>query len=143
VGDGKAAILKSSEQSGETAMHEFSTAVSIVQAVTDAATTHGATRVAAIHLQVGQMSMLNHDQLLFGIEIAAQETVAQNAKVTIEVLPIKIACKSCGTESIPEGEQSIYEILSSMTCPKCGSREVDVIQGRECIVKDIEAVVDD
>lgn len=124
-------------------MHEFSTAVSVVQAVTDAAATHGATRVAAIHLQVGQMSMLNHDQLRFGIEIAARETLAENAKVTIEVLPIKIVCKSCGTESIPKGEQSIYEILSSMTCPKCSSRDVEVVQGRECIVKDIEAVVDE
>lgn len=124
-------------------MHEFSTAVSIVQAVTEAATTHGATRVSAIHLQIGQMSMLNHDQLLFGIEIAARETMAENAAVTIEVLPIKILCKSCGAESIPKGEQSLYEMLSSMVCPKCSSREVEVVQGRECIVKDIEAVVDE
>jgi len=124
-------------------MHEFSTAVSIIQAVTEAATAHGATRVSAIHLQVGQMSMLNHEQLLFGIEIAARETLAENAAVTIETLPIKVTCKSCGAESIPKGEQSLYELLSSMTCPKCSSKELEVIQGRECIVKDIEAVVDD
>jgi len=124
-------------------MHEFSTAVSIVQAVTEAATIHGATRVAAIHLQIGQMSMLNHDQLLFGIEIAARETMAENAAVTIEVLPIRILCKSCGAESVPKGEQSLYDVLSSMVCPKCSSREVEVVQGRECIVKDIEAVVEE
>jgi hydrogenase nickel incorporation protein HypA/HybF len=124
-------------------MHEFSTAVSIVQAVTEAATIHGATRVAAIHLQIGQMSMLNHDQLLFGIEIAARETMAENAAVTIEVLPIRILCKSCGAESALRGEQSLYDMLSTMVCPKCSSREVEVIQGRECIVKDIEAVVDE
>jgi hydrogenase nickel incorporation protein HypA/HybF len=124
-------------------MHEFSTAVSIVQAVTEAATIHGATRVAAIHLQIGQMSMLNHDQLLFGIEIAARETMAENAAVTIEVLPIRILCKSCGVESALKGEQSLYDVLSTMACPKCSSREVEVVQGRECIVKDIEAVVDE
>lgn len=124
-------------------MHEFSTAVSIIQAVTEAATVHGATRVAAIHLQIGQMSMLNHDQLLFGIEVAARETIAEKAAVTIEVLPIKILCKSCGAESLLKEGQSLYDVLSSMACPQCSSREVEVVQGRECIVKDIEAVVDD
>ena len=122
-------------------MQEFSTAVSIVQAVTEAAATHGATKVAAIHLQIGQMSMLNHDQLLFGIEIAARDTIAEKAAVTIEVLPIRILCRSCGAESVPEAQQSLYEMLSAMACPKCSSREVEVVQGRECVIKDIEAIV--
>jgi hydrogenase nickel incorporation protein HypA/HybF len=124
-------------------MHEFSTAVSIVQSVAEAATMHGATRVAAIHLQVGQMSMLNHDQLLFGIEIAARETVAENAAVTIEVLPIKILCKSCGNESVPKEQHSLYDVLSSLVCPYCSSKEVEIVQGRECVIKDIEAIVEE
>lgn len=123
-------------------MHEFSTAVNIVEAVKRAATSYGATRVLSIHLQIGQLSMLNHDQLLFGIEIASKSTIAEGATVTIEPLLTKISCKACGVESVVQKQNSIYDLLTTLKCPKCDSKEVEIIQGRECIVKDIQAVID-
>lgn len=123
-------------------MHEFSTAVNIIETVKRAAQSWGAKRILAISLQIGKLSMLNQDQLLFGIEIAAKGTIAEGAKIKVDSLPTKISCKKCGEKSrVKDG--TIYEILSSLSCPKCGSRTVDVIQGRECIVKDVKAVIEE
>ena len=123
-------------------MHEFSTAVGIVNSVKRAAGLHKATRVAAIRLQIGPLSMLNHDQLLFGIEIASKDTILEGADISIEILSIKTICKECGTETVIVEQKPIYELLATLVCPKCGSKSVEIIQGRECIIKDIKAVID-
>lgn len=124
-------------------MHEFSTAVSIIEAIKRAAKDYGATKVTGITIQIGKLSMLNHDQLLFGLEIATKDSIVEGAKITIEPLPIKIRCNRCATKSIVNKEGALYEVLSSLTCPKCKARDIDIIQGRECVVKDIQAVLDE
>lgn len=123
-------------------MHEFSTAVSIIEAVKRAAKSYDATKVVGITLQIGKLSMLNHDQLVFGMEIASKGSVAEGAKVTIEPLPTKIRCRQCCIESEVTQEGALYEILSSLTCSQCQTKDVEVIQGRECIIKDIQAEVE-
>ena len=124
-------------------MHEFSTAVSIVEAVKRAAESHGAKRVSKISLQIGKLSMLNHEQLKFGIEIASKDTIVEGAEVIIEPLVIKITCKKCGTESVVKEKGTLYEVLTSLACSSCTAKDVKVIQGRECVVKDIKAIVED
>jgi len=123
-------------------MHEFSTALGIVETVKRVAKDHGATRVISIHLQVGDLTLLNHDQLRFGIEVASQGTIAEGAEVVIEALPVRIVCKQCGAESTIENQSMLYELLSAMKCRKCGAVDVDIVQGRECIIKDIRATVE-
>lgn len=123
-------------------MHEFSTAVGIVNAVKRAANTHKATRVIAIRLQIGPLSMLNHDQLIFGIEIASKGTILEGAEISIDTLVVKTVCKNCGTETVIEEQKPIYDLLATLVCSKCDSKGVEIIQGRECIIKDIKAVVD-
>jgi hydrogenase nickel incorporation protein HypA/HybF len=122
-------------------MHEFSTAVNIIEAVKRAAKSYGASRVRRITLQIGKLSMLNHDQLLFGMEIAAKGSVAEGADISIEPLPTKARCRQCGIESVVADKGSLYDILTSLVCPKCDSQNMDISQGRECIVKDIQAEV--
>ncbi len=124
-------------------MHEFSTAVNIIEAVNRAAKSHNVNKVVGITLQIGKLSMLNHDQLLFGIEIAAKDSVAEDVKVTIEPLPTKIRCRQCKTESIIADKGTLYEVLSSLSCKKCQAKDIEVIQGRECVIKDIQAEVDE
>ncbi|MFX1509716.1 MAG: hydrogenase maturation nickel metallochaperone HypA [Promethearchaeota archaeon] len=123
-------------------MHEFSTAVSIVEAVKRAAKSYGATKVVKITLQIGQLSMLNHDQLVFGIEMASKDTIVEGAEITIEPLTTRIRCRQCSTESDVTREGPLYEILSSLACSNCNTKDVEVIQGRECIIKDIQAEVE-
>jgi hydrogenase nickel incorporation protein HypA/HybF len=124
-------------------MHEFSTAIGIVNAVKRAAGSHKATRVTSIRLQIGPLSMLNHDQLIFGIEIASKGTILEGAEISIEVLTIKTRCKKCGTETVVDEQRPTYELLTSLVCPKCDSKDVEIIQGRECIIRDVKAVVND
>ena len=123
-------------------MHEFSTAVSIVEAVKKAAMSYGVAKVVGITLQIGKLSMLNHDQLLFGIEMASKDSTVEGATVTIEPLPTKIRCRKCGVESEITQEGALYEILTSLACSQCSSKDVEVIQGRECIIKDIQVEVE-
>lgn len=123
-------------------MHEFSTAVSIVDAVKRAAESYGATKVMRITLQIGKLSMLNHDQLLFGIDIASKDSIVEGAKVTIEPLTTKIRCRKCGADSEITQKGPLYDILTSMACSQCQSKDVELIQGRECVIKDIQAEVE-
>ncbi len=69
------------------------------------------------------MSCINNDSLLFCFNAIAKETIAQNALIKIDRIPIKIKCKKCKREG------SVEEYI--FVCKHCGAREIEVVQGKE------------
>ncbi|MCS6773263.1 MAG: hydrogenase maturation nickel metallochaperone HypA, partial [Thermoflexales bacterium] len=60
-------------------MHELSIALSLVESVESAARQAGAQRVTRIQLQLGALSGVVKEALLFSYDIAAQGTLAEGA----------------------------------------------------------------
>ncbi|HEX54741.1 MAG: hydrogenase maturation nickel metallochaperone HypA [Candidatus Altiarchaeales archaeon] len=119
-------------------MHEFSIAVNILENAIKEAKKHKANRVKEIFLEIGQLTLINPEQLEFAIKSIAEGTIAENLRVNIEISPIRV---KCGNEHVNELQcdgKDYYFLLSHLRCPECGEA-VKILSGRECILKRIIA----
>jgi hydrogenase nickel incorporation protein HypA/HybF len=111
-------------------MHELSIAQNIVTIVVDEAKRAGAASVKTIRIRAGALRGIVREQLLFSFDFVKTGTVAEGATLEMETLPIRAACKTCSREFGVEN----YEMI----CPECTSKELNLIQGMELDVKEIE-----
>lgn len=104
-------------------MHEVSLMQNVISLVSDAAEAQGGGDVRSIHLKIGRMAGVNIDSLKFAFDIVSKGTVAEGGSLEIERVPLKLHCKGCGREFSPE--------QFSLTCPACGSSDMEILSGRE------------
>ncbi len=102
---------------------------------------HSAKNVVEIDLEVGELTFLNPDQLRFAFEALSEGTVAERAKLNIEKVGVRIKCPRCGYEgpiSYEGPEDHLGYLPRFLECSVCGSREPDVISGRECMIRSLK-----
>ncbi len=90
----------------------------------------GAKKVNYVKIAVGNLLMLNPEQLKFCFDVVTRGTVAENAKLEIEVVKAKIKCTSCGKE--------FDEYIG--ICDECGGI-LSVEGGKEMILEKVEMEV--
>jgi len=112
-------------------MHELSIARNLVEMAETAALDAGGTRVTQLNLQIGQLSGVVSDALLFCFGIAAQGTTVDGAKLEIETLPTIVHCTDCDRESI-------LPSIQRFRCPICDAPAIQIVQGRELELVSIE-----
>lgn len=131
---------------GAPRLHEFSTALMIIDTVIKAALENNAKKVTEINLELGELTLLNPEYLKFGLETAAEGTIAEGATIKIVIKPGVIRCQECGYEGEVKREEldgapHIPQLLSlSLKCPSCGSNLTKIVGGRECTIKNIQIV---
>ncbi len=111
-------------------MHELSLAMDLVEQLTEVAARENASEVTEINVVIGAMSGVERVPFEFAFPEAARNTPMEGAVLNIEEVPVVIRCSDCS------GETEIDELL--MVCPKCNSVSVEVIQGKEFLVKSME-----
>jgi len=111
-------------------MHEMSIAQSILKIVLTEAQRNGATKVKTVRIRAGELRGIVQDQLGFFFEFITKDTIAEGAVLEVEQVPIKAKCKSCEHVFMVQN----YEFL----CAECASKDVDVLEGLELAVKEIE-----
>jgi hydrogenase nickel incorporation protein HypA/HybF len=122
-------------------MHEFSISSEIVRTVLDAAEQNGGKKVLSVQLEIGEMALLNLEQVTFWIHELFRGSVAEGAKVKVKTIKARIRCQSCGYRGKVKSEAGdIFQHLTVCQCPKCGSFEIKVEKGRECTLRRIQAV---
>jgi len=111
-------------------MHEYSIAYDIYATARRAALEHHATVVKRIHVDIGEMAMVNPDQLefLFGA-IAEEDPLFKGTVLESRTISPRVQC-SCG-----------YSGTELYVCPVCGALP-ELVQGKEIFVSNIEAEVD-
>ena len=124
-------------------MHEYSTAVGVIETITAVAKEHNATRIKKVELVVGDFSMLNTEQLKFAFEIAAEGTFAEKADLIIEAQKGEIDCKDCGYKGSVDAKKKdvdhfVVDLVNIFECPKCKSNNTKISGGRDIYVKNIE-----
>jgi hydrogenase nickel incorporation protein HypA/HybF len=117
-------------------MHELSMAQAIVDTVLDAAEKNDAQDVLEVTIEIGQLTMLNSEQLKFLLDVIIEGTLLENSKILIEEIPVEIKCQSCDFEGEANTEGSDH-YLTIVICPECGGRNFEITKGRECNVKNI------
>ena len=111
-------------------MHELKIAEELIGIIVQVAESENLKKVTKVNLQFGKMIMIVPDVFHFVFESAVKGTVAKNAKLYIEILPVKFACKKCKEET--EIDNLIF------VCHYCGSNDLQLTQGRETIIESIE-----
>lgn len=118
-------------------MHELSMAQAIVDTVIDAAEKNNATEVVEVTIEVGMLTMLNPEQLKFLLGVIVENTLLEKSEIIIEDVPVEIKCRNCEFTGLANTEGSDH-YLAIVLCPECGERNVEIIKGRECNVKNIK-----
>ena len=88
-------------------------------------------RVLALHLQIGALSCVHRDSLLYSFELVAQGTPLEGARLVIESVPVAIYCARCAEVVSLDG-------IQSFRCPHCTTPSADIRAGRELDLVAIE-----
>jgi hydrogenase nickel incorporation protein HypA/HybF len=131
-------------------MHEVSVMTEIVNSILDEVTKHQFQNIQKVHLEVGELMFLGEDQLRFAFTILTQDIeVLKGSELYIKNIKPRIQCESCGFEGDLTHESignpkdpSLHLAFPKFSCPKCNG-SIKVIEGRECIVRNITGVVED
>jgi hydrogenase nickel incorporation protein HypA/HybF len=66
-------------------------------------------------------------------DVYKKDTIADEAELKIEEVPLKVKCQQCGAEIIKDD----FVFL----CEKCASRELETLAGTELLLEKIEMEV--
>jgi hydrogenase nickel insertion protein HypA len=125
-------------------MHEFSVISSIMELVKSEMEKRKAIKVLEIHLEVGELSFLSHDALQFGFgALAESEPKIEKDALRIITKPAGVRCRNCDYAGPLKVQDSSLGHLGTpiFQCPECAG-PVDVLQGRECTVRNIRMEVE-
>jgi hydrogenase nickel incorporation protein HypA/HybF len=115
-------------------VHELSVVASLLDFLLDQTREHKAQRVTLVKLRIGQLSGVVPELLQSAFEIYRKGTVVEHARLEINIVPIRVRCRACGADSPMEDDYS---------CSSCGSRDLEIQEGRELLVEKIELETDD
>ena len=118
-------------------MHELSMAEAIVETVLDVAEKNDAQEIVEVTIEVGELTMLNPEQVKFLLGVLAEDTLLEGAEIIIEEVPVEIKCRSCEFTGLANTDGSDH-YLSIVKCPQCDERNVEILTGKECNVKTIK-----
>jgi hydrogenase nickel incorporation protein HypA/HybF len=107
-------------------MHEMA----ITQSVVDAVCEHAAGRqVRSVKVEVGALCAVVPDAMQFCFELATEGTVADGARLDVDVQPGAARCRSCGER---------FDLLDLILLCPCGSADVEVLAGRDLRILSME-----
>ena len=113
-------------------MHELSVCQAMVAQVETIARTHGACGVRRVYLSIGPLSGVEPQLLAQAFPLACAGTVAQQAELNIETLPVRIHCDTCGedTPALP----------NRLVCGVCSDWHTHLISGDELLLTSVELI---
>lgn len=115
-------------------MHEMSIARSLLEIIDEHVPRPdgAAGRVKVVRLRIGEMAGVVPESLRFCFEVASEGTIAHGAELVIEEIPIRCRCRQCRADFAVER----YAFI----CPRCSSRDVELLSGSELDVTELELV---
>ena len=111
-------------------MHEMSLAESVLQIIEDTARAQKFTHVRTVVLEIGALSAVEPEAMLFCFDAVTRGSLAEGAKLEIVEIPGTGWCMECG-KNVTLSER--YGL-----CPECGDARVEITSGNELRVKDLE-----
>jgi hydrogenase nickel incorporation protein HypA/HybF len=122
-------------------MHEFSISSEIVRTVLDTAEKNHGKKVLSIQLEIGELTLLNLEQVTFWMDELFKGSVAEGAKIKVRTIKARIRCKACGYEGQNSSDQKdLFQHFVPLSCPQCGASQIEIKRGYECVLKRIQAI---
>jgi hydrogenase nickel incorporation protein HypA/HybF len=111
-------------------MHEISIARSIIEIAEAKAREANSRSIQSIKIRLGESARIAREALEFAFDVARRETLAENARLEIESVPMVVRCVTCGPVRDPVRDVCLI-------CPQCGL-PLEVVSGEEIQVEFIE-----
>ncbi|MCE5346673.1 MAG: hydrogenase maturation nickel metallochaperone HypA [Bacteroidales bacterium] len=111
-------------------MHEIRIAEDLSAIVLETARRENLSKVTKVNICFGQMIQIVPDVFEFAFRETVRNSIAENAELDIEIVPVKVKCINCGNDFMVE--ENLF------VCNKCNSTDLGIIQGKELFVKSIE-----
>ena len=111
-------------------MHELAICQSLMDQVEQIASERDAQSVISIVVGMGPLSGVEEQLLKNAYPVASAGTIAENAELIVENLPIKVRCNQCGSES--------EATPNKLTCRHCGDWRTTLISGDELMLMSVE-----
>jgi hydrogenase nickel incorporation protein HypA/HybF len=113
-------------------MHELSVVLEIIKTVGQFAAENEVGRIETLVLQIGELSSVIPKYVEACYPAAVDGTILEGSELKIDVLQANARCKECG---------KVYHAPDTRgVCPSCGSKEAELLSGREFFIKEIVVV---
>lgn len=113
-------------------MHEMGIVLHLAKTLDETAAEHKISSIGKVVLQVGEVSGIMTDLFTDAWEyFKPRHPILKDSTLVLETVPAITWCDNCKSryETVKYGRQ----------CPRCQSWETWLLQGDECIIKEIEA----
>ena len=111
-------------------MHELAVCRALIAQVEQQAAAHRAIRVRRVFVQIGPLSGVDPDLLQNAYPIACEGTTAQDSRLEIERMALRVHCPSCGEET--------QATVNRLACGACGHWKTQVVGGDEMLLSSVE-----
>ncbi len=111
-------------------MHELSIIASLFELLEEKAQQQKATKVVVVKLKVGKLAGVVPEFLQTAFDIYKDGTIAREAVLEIEEVPLKVQCRQC--QSVVEKDDFIF------ICPACGSTDLEMLEGTELFLEKLD-----
>jgi hydrogenase nickel incorporation protein HypA/HybF len=111
-------------------MHELAIAQELTSIVLETAEKENLAVVSRVNVIFGRMIQIVPEIFEFAFRESVRESIAGEALLSIKILPVRIRCHECEEET--EAGDMFF------ACSKCGSRNIEIIQGKEIYIESIE-----
>ena len=108
----------------------------IINAVIDTAEANNATEVNEVTIELGRLAMVNPEQLKFILGVLVENTIVEDAEIIFDEIPVEVDCSNCGVhgDAILDDKDHYAPMVK---CPECDSLAVEILNGRDIVVKNI------
>ena len=116
-------------------MHEMGIILNLAKTLDETAEEENIIEIGKVTLQVGEVSGIVTDYFIDCWDyFKRRHKVLGNSELVLETIPAVTYCSNC--------EKNYETVKYGKECPYCHSGETWLIQGNECIIKEIEARTD-
>jgi len=134
-------------------VHEWALAEAVINAASEVAQKEGLTKVTEVRVKIGELQQIEPDILEFALE-NLRTAQFKDARFIIESVKAEFGCQACGQrwafanerleDHAKEGIHFIPEVAHAyLKCPKCGSSDFEILQGRGVWLESIKGVRED
>jgi len=112
-------------------LHELGVVIEVVKTVENFAQKNQLQKIDTLVLQIGELSSIIPRYIEECYSAAVDGTILQDTKLKIEILLGNAICQRCN---------EVFNIINNNNkCPKCESKEYEILCGKEFMIKEIIA----